>query len=135
MNTTSYYSLWAGMFILCAGLGFIPEPTGFGKFCLVILSIGFFAPPAFLLKDAKNRGDHFHIRTVRNLAFASLMLTLILIIANFMTLSASDGVGNLLYVLLAIVSAPMICAQYWVLSLFLWACLMLWANSLLKTKK
>lgn len=135
MNTTSYYSLWAGMFILCAGLGFIPEPAGFGKFCLVILSIGFFAPPAFLLKDAKNRGNHFHIRTVRNLAFASLMLTLILIIANFMTLSASDGVGNLLYVLLAIVSAPMICAQYWVLSLFLWACLMLWANSLLKTKK
>ncbi len=135
MNTTSYYSLWAGMFILCAGLGFIPEPAGFGKFCLVILSIGFFAPPAFLLTHAKKRGDRLHMQIVRNLAFVSLSLTLVLIIANFMTLTAPDAVGNLLYVLLAVVSTPMICGQYWVLSLFLWSFLMIWANSLLKTKK
>jgi hypothetical protein len=43
-------------------------------------------------------------------------------------------VGNLLHILLIIVSAPMVCGQYWVLSLFLWACLMIWAQKLLKKK-
>jgi hypothetical protein len=134
MNTTSYYTLWAGFFILCAGLGFLPEPEGFGKFLLILLSIGLFVPPAALLKYAQKRGDRLNIRIVRDLSFASLVLTLVLIIANFMTVAASEFWGNVLYILLAIVSAPMVCSQYWVLSLFLWACLMLWANSLLKKK-
>ncbi len=132
MNTTSYYTLWAGFFILCAGLGFIPEPAGFGKFCLVLLSIGFFVPPACLLRFAEKRGDMMNIRIVRDLAFASLALTVVLIVANFLCFMAPEWVGNALYVLLAIVSAPMVCGQYWVLSLFGWACLMIWANSMLK---
>ncbi len=132
MNTTSYYTVWAGFFILCAGLGFIPEPGGFLKFCLVGLSIGFFIPPACLLKYSRKRGDLLNIRIVRNLAFASLGLTVLLILANFMTVLAPEWVGNMLYILLTIVSAPMICSQYWVLSLFGWACLMIWANSMLK---
>ena len=34
------------------------------------------------------------------------------------------------YVLLAVVSAPMLCGQIWVISLFLWACLLMvsWSN-------
>ena len=132
MNKVFYYTLWAGFFILCAGLGFIPEPAGFAKFCLVALSIGFFVPPVCLLRLAEKRGDRRNIRIVRDLAIASLVLTLALIIGNFMTLGGSETVGNMLYILLCIVSAPMVCAQYWVLSLFGWACLMIWANSLLK---
>ena len=132
MTTTSYFTLWAGYFILCAGLGFIPEPAGFGKFCLAAVSIGFFVPPACLLRYAHGKGDTTTIRIVRNLSFVSLALTLVLIIANFMSLMAAEAVGNILYVLLTIVSAPMVCSQYWVLSLFLWACLMIWANKLLK---
>ena len=132
MNTTSYYTIWAGLFILCAGMGFIPEPQGFLKICLTLLSLGFFLPPAFLLRHAQRQGERFTIQTIRNLSFASLALTLVLIILNFMSILAPEAVGNLLYVLLAIVSTPMICGQYWVLSLFLWACLMIWANSLLK---
>ena len=134
MNTTAYYALWAGMYILCAGLGFIPEPAGFGKFCMVVLSIGFFVPPACLLRLAEKSRKPMHIRIVRNLAFASLALTLVLIIINFMSILAPEAVGNVLYTVLAIVSAPMICSQYWVMSLFFWACLMIWANSLLQQK-
>ena len=134
MNKTSWYTLWAGMFILCAGLSFIPKPGGFLKFCLVVLSIGFFLPPAGLLRHARQKGDKLTIQTVRNLAFASLVLTIGLIIANFLSLRASEAVGTALYILLCIVSAPMVCSHYWILSLFLWACLMLWANSLLKKK-
>jgi hypothetical protein len=134
MNTISCYSLWAGLFILSAGLGFIPQPGGVLKFCMVMLSIGFFVPPALLLKLAQKRGDRLNIRIVRNLALASLGLTIGLILANFMSFMAPEALGNMLYVLLTIVSAPMICGQYWVLSLFLWACLLLWAQSLMKKK-
>jgi hypothetical protein len=134
MNTTAYYSLWAGLFILCAGLGFIPQPGGFLKFCMIAMSIGFFIPPACLLKLAEKQGDRVNIRIVRNLALTSLGLTIGLVLANFMSLMAPEALGNMLYVLLTIVSAPMICGQYWVLSLFGWACLMIWAQSLLKRK-
>ena len=132
MTIKSYFTIWAGLFILCAGLGFIPEPQGFLKFCLIGLSVGFFLPPALLLRRAEKRGDRLTIQTVRNLAIASLVLTAVLILANFMSLMASETVGNILHILLTIVSAPMICSQYWVLSLFFWACLMIWANQLLK---
>ena len=134
MNTTAYYALWAGMYILCAGLGFIPEPAGFGKVCLMVLSIGFFVPPACLLRRASEEKNSMDILLVRNLAVASLVLTVVLIIGNFMSMLAPEAVGIVLYTLLVIVSAPMICSQYWVISLFFWACLMIWAQKLLKKK-
>lgn len=134
MDMTSYYTLWAGMYILCTGLGFIPEPAGFGKFCLVILSIGFFVPPACLLRYAGKRGYRQHIRIVRNFAIASLVLTVMMLLVNFLSFMASEAVGTMLYILLLVVSTPMICSQYWVISLFGWACLMIWAQKLLQKK-
>ena len=134
MDITSFYTVWAGMFILCAGLGFIPEPTGFLKFLLVLLSAGFFAVPGWFLNWLDKRGKKLHIAIVRNLAVASLSLTLVLILINFVSFMAPEAVGNLLHVLLIIVSAPMVCGQYWVLSLFGWACLMIWSQKLLKKK-
>ena len=134
MNRTSFYTVWAGIFILCAGLGFIPAPAGFLKFLLIGLTLGFFAVPGWFLTWLDKRGDKLHIRIVRNLALASLSMTIGLILLNFVSFMASEAVGNLLHILLIIVSAPMICGQYWVLSLFLWACLLFWAQSLLKKK-
>ena len=134
MNRTSFYTVWAGLFILCAGLGFIPAPAGFLKFLLIGLALGFFAVPGWFLTWLDKRGDKLHIRIVRNLALASLGLTIGLILLNFVSFMASEAVGTMLHILLIIVSAPMICGQYWVLSLFLWACLLFWANSLLKRK-
>ena len=134
MNRTSFYTVWAGFFILCAGLGFIPESAGFGKFLLILLTLGFFAVPGWFLTWLDKRGDQLHIRIVRNLAIASLAMTVGLILLNFVSFMASEALGTLLHILLIIVSAPMICGQYWVLSLFLWACLLFWAQSLLKKK-
>ena len=134
MNRTSFYTVWAGLFILCAGLGFIPAPAGFLKFLLIGLTLGFFAVPGWFLTWLDKRGDKLHIRIVRNLSLASLGLTIGLILLNFVSFMASEAVGTMLHILLIIVSAPMICGQYWVLSLFLWACLMIWAQKLLKKK-
>ncbi len=132
MTKTTYYTLWAGMFILCAGLGFIPEPTGFARFALTALSVCFFIPPALLLHFAGQKGDTLTLKVIRNLSLASLGLTVVILIANFMTLMAPEAVGNLLYILLVIVSAPMICCGYWVLSLFCWACLLMVSLSKLR---
>lgn len=134
MTKTTYYTLWGGMFILCAGLGFIPEPAGVLKFLMIALSVGFFMPPAALLYFASRRKDRATIALIRNLSAVSLLLTLAAIVVNFMSLMAPEAVGNILYVILVIVSAPMVCSQYWVLSLFLWACLLMVSISELRKK-
>ena len=134
MNRTSFYTVWAGLFIICAGLGLIPDPPGALKVLMIGLTLGFFAVPGWFLTWLDKRRDKLHIRILRNLAAASLGLTLVLILVNFMAFMAPESVGTLLHILLIIVSAPMVCGQYWVLSLFLWACLMIWAQKLLKRK-
>ena len=127
---------WAGMFILCAGLGFIPRTPGlFGDAVLIFLGIAFFLPPAVLLYRAKNEQDKAIFTLVRNLSAASLGLTLVLISVSMLTFAAPEAVGNILYAMLVMVSAPMMCCRFWVLSLFLWACLLLTAQNMLKRKK
>ena len=62
---------------------------------------------------------------VRIVCICSLVLTLIFLVANFLTANASDATGYAMFELLNLVSAPMLCSQYWILSLFLWACLLM----------
>lgn len=135
MNKTSFFSLWSGMFILCAGLGFIPEPAPVLKVLLILFAIGFFVPPAFLLRNASKEKDRDTLALVRNLSALSLGLTVVLLICNFASILWPEVLGNVLYTVLVMVSAPMFCAQYWVLSLFLWACLLIASIQLLRKVK
>lgn len=135
MNKTAYFALWAGLFILCAGLGFIPEPEGALKWMLVLLALGFFVPPFLLTRRSGQKKDRLTLTLVRNLAVLSLGLTVAAIIGNFLSVMASRAVGNALYALLVILSTPMICGQYWVMSLFLWAFLLFYSVSELKKCK
>ena len=133
MKEKTLYGIWLFLFILCAGLGFIPEPAGFGKVILVILAILFFVPGMLLLVNAIRAGNKKTVLLIRKISTASLVLTLALLVANVFSVSASATVGNILYGLLTVVSAPMICGQYWFLSMFLWACLLI--GSLTRPKK
>ena len=133
MKEKTLYGIWLFLFILCAGLGFIPEPAGFGKVILVILAILFFVPGMLLLVNAIPAGNKKTVLLIRKISAASLVLTLALLVANVFSVSASATVGNILYGLLTVVSAPMICGQYWFLSMFLWACLLI--GSLTRPKK
>ena len=135
MNQKTLFALWGGMFALCAGLGFIPEAAGFGKFVLVVLALAFFVPPALLLHRAAKKRDRDCAALVRNLAAASLLLTCCLLVANFLSLMGSAALGNVLYAALLIVSAPMACGRYWIVSLFCWACLLFAGNHVLKMMK
>lgn len=124
MNKKLLFALWGGLFVLCAALGFIPAPAGILNALLVLLAIAFFIPPFVLIRRSREQHDRRTLKLIRNLAIASLTLTVVLIIANFLSIAASETLGSILYSMLIIVSSPMVCGRYWVLSLFLWACLL-----------
>ena len=128
-------ALWGGLFVVCGALGFVPEASGALSFLMALLSLVFFAPPVLLLRQAGIKG---HVPTavlVRNLSALSLGLTLAVLIANVLSLLGSVALGDVLHVVLVIVSAPMFCAQIWVIPLFCWAFLMISAHKLQKMMK
>ena len=124
MKNKSLLAIWGIFYIICAGLGFIPEPEGTVRIFLTAISILFFVPPAILLFDAFSAGDEKTIRLIRLLSTLSLALTLVLLTANFLAALGASWLGTLLHILLVIGTAPMLCSNYWVLSLFLWAVLL-----------
>jgi len=130
MNKKVLFVLWGVLFLLCAGLGFLPEPRGVLKGLMTALSVLFFLPPALLLY----RADRNTSCLIRNLSALSLGVTLVTLILNFVLAVGSELLGNVLHYILVIVSAPMICSGYWVLSLFLWACLLMGSLKKLQIK-
>ena len=124
MKNKSLLAIWGIFYIICAGLGFIPEPEGAVRIFLTAIAILFFVPPAILLFDAFSAGDEKTIRLIRLLSALSLALPLVLLTANFLAALGASWLGTLLHILLVIGTAPMLCSNYWVLSLFLWAVLL-----------
>ena len=134
MNNKTLYWIWGGLFIFCGLLGFIPQPEGIVKVLMVVSSLAFFVPGGMLLYLNHKNGNLGTIRVVRNLAAISLGVTLVLLVLNFLSGKASNAIGDFLFGLLTMLSSPMVCSQYWFVSLFLWACLLMTAISFLKKK-
>lgn len=134
MNQKVLFALWGGMFALCAGLGFIPEAEGFGKAVLALTALLFFLPAALLTWKAIKISDRHTLALLQNLSVLSLGLTVLLLIANFLSVYGPLWLGNFLHSVLVIVSAPMFCGRYWAMSLFCWACLMIVCRTELKKK-
>ena len=132
MKSKTLFILWGGLFVLCAALGFVNTESVAAQVLTTTLSIAFFIPAALLLYKCEESSNRSIALLVRNFSAASLLLTAALLIANFLSVLAPAWLGNMLHIILVIVSAPMICSGYWVLSLFLWACLMIYAIKLLK---
>ena len=134
MSKKTLYFIWGGLFIFCGLLGFIPQPEGIVKVLMVVASLVFFVPGGILLYLGKKEQNYGAIRVVRNVAIISLSVTLLLLVLNFLSGKASNAMGDFLYGLLTMLSAPMVCSQSWSLSLFLWACLLMTAISFRKKK-
>ena len=137
MTKKNLFALWGVLFILCAGLGFVPlkgDLSGAAQGLLTALSVLFFLPPAVLVYRAGQSGDSNTLKLVRNLSLASLTLTLVLLVLNLVAAMGSPLLGDLLHGMLAVVSAPMLCSGYWALSLFFWACLLMASLQLLRKK-
>lgn len=124
MNTKSLSTAWAALFLLCAALGFFPEPENLLKALCILSGLLFFLPPFWMLRLARARGDRRIPALLRNLSLLSLGLTLMLLVLNFLSVGWSESAGLFVHALLAVVSAPMLCLRFWGLSLFLWALLM-----------
>lgn len=120
MSKKMLYSLWGALFVLCAVLGLLPDAGIWG----IAAALAFFLPPAMLLY----RGDRETRRLIRNLSALSLGMTALALVVSMLTAAGSEALGNSLHYVLGIVSVPMFAARYWVLSLFLWACLLVAAG-------
>ena len=128
-------AIWAGMFIFCCVLGFLPSQTGANRVLMVILAVLFFVVPGWLVWLSLQDKDRATLKLVMRLSFLSLLSTMVLIVANLLSVLGPTWLGDVLYYLLLVVSTPMLCGHYWVLSLTLWAVL-LWGSMLaLKTLK
>ncbi len=135
MNKKVLFALWGGLFIVCAGLGFIPQPGQILQGVMTALAVMFFLPGAALLAMGRKTGDRKLVTVIRNLSAASLGLTVAALVLNFVCFTAPQAVGDGLYAVLVVVSSPMICGGYWLLSLFCWACLLVVGQDTLKKKK
>ena len=132
MKKKVLYALWGAMFILCAALGFIPQPQGAFRVLLLVLSLVFFLPPILLIWLADREKDRQELMLLRNLSALSLGLTLVVMVINILCATGSQVLGSILNSVLIIVSSPMICSGQWALSLFLWACLLMGTLSSLR---
>ena len=117
-------ALWAGMYILCMVMGFLPSPSGAAKVLLILFSLLFFVPPFADVYFSFRRKDQKELRLVRLLCLVSLGATLVALVANVLSVLGGETLGDVLYYVLVVVSAPMICGQYWAYSLLLWAVLL-----------
>ncbi len=128
MKNLSYktlYIAWAVMFVVTAALGFaFPSAMGGLLIVLRLAAVLFFLPPALMLVRAKREDARFHVRLIRWLALASITLTAALLVLNLLSALWPEWLGNALYAALAVISAPMICANHYALSLFLWGTLL-----------
>ena len=132
LNKYILLALWAGMFILCAVLGYLPAQEGANKWLLVFFALAFFVPPALLVYRSWREKDRKMLRLVRTVAMVVLIATVVLLIVNLMSIAlilvmpedTALVVGDVLYDLLILVSTPMVCGQYWGIGLVGWAALL-----------
>ena len=127
------YAVWICMYILCVGLGTVNEVGNTGRIFFILTALLFFVPGALLLDMGIREKSKKTVLRVRIIAACSLGLTAVVCCVNLMAVGASTQVGAFLHDLLNLVSAPMFCMQYWIISLFLWASLL--SASFMKSKK
>ena len=134
LNKYILLAIWAGMFILCAVLGYLPPQEGANKWLLVTFALLFFLPPGLLIYQCWREKDKKMLRLVRIVALTVLAATVILLVVNLLSIAllivmpekTALAVGDVLYYLLILVSTPMVCGQYWGIGLVGWAAL-LWS--------
>ena len=118
------WGVWLCLYVLCVALGTIEEVEGAAKIFFVLTSLIFFLPGTYLLYLGNHEKNRKICLRVRIVSIASLVLTVAVFSGNVIAVSASAAAGRVWYDLLNLVSAPMFCSQYWILSIFCWACLL-----------
>ena len=121
MTSKFLYIYWALMYVICAVLGFVGLPGWVG----LVGSLVFFIPPAILLYRAIQAGEQGTIRRIRNISILWLAAAMLMIILNIASVYMSAVAGNILYGIMIVLTAPMVCSGFWLLPMFCWACLLI----------
>lgn len=135
MKNKTIFMIWGGLFILCALLGFIPTPEGFVKGLLILAAAVFFVPGWILYYRGQQKQDLPLLGLLRGISLVSLGTTFLFLVLFFLSAGKEAATSSLLYGFLVIFSAPMVCSQYWIASLFLWACLLMSSFSAIRKAK
>ena len=117
------YAIWLCLYILCVGLGTVGQMEGIGKVVFILTALIFFIPGVMLLVMGIREKNKKTVLRVRIIAVCSIVLTVVLFCVNIVA-AAAGKISPVLHDLLNLVSAPMFCSQYWVISLFGWASLL-----------
>lgn len=128
MKQRKIWLCWLYLYSLCAVLGFIPEPDGLVKAVMVLLSVVFFLPGFCLVR----LGDRKTMKRVAILCAVWLAAACLLIMGNIASAVMRKVWGNIFYYSMVVVVSPMVCGQYWFVSLFLAACVLMYAISRLR---
>lgn len=124
MKPKFLYPLWGCLYILCVCLGAITQRNLVVDIIFTVISLCFFIPPALLLFRAAKDNDQKTLRLLRLLSALSLGLTLLALVGSILSVLGPLLLGDILNMVLLLVSAPMLCGKYWFVSLFLWAMLL-----------
>ena len=127
MKKRILYIVWAALYLICAGLGHITMPSPAQAVAITVFAFLFFVPPVTILVCAFKHKDKKNLLRLRWISAASLGLTLVFVLANFMSVYGGEALGNVLHELLVLFSVPLFCFVHWLpgifLSLFFWACI------------
>lgn len=131
MKSKTIWIIWGCLWALTAILGFVPASGSAGKAVLTAIALAFFVPPTVLLIQ----GERKSLLWLRGISLIWLAVAFLLLILNLLSIRSSRVVGDMLHCLLTVFSPPMVCGQNWMLSVFLWACLLFASISRLKHRK
>ena len=122
------FALWAALYALCVGMNFIAAfhvPLGWAKAPFVLVSLAFFIPPFYLLFLAKKDKEKKTVAILRVISIVALALFVVLFCLNLASVNWSPMTGRVLYYLFISLCAPVVCGQFYVLGLYLWACILM----------
>ena len=117
--------------MICLFLCLGETPVGWAKAPFVLVGLLFYVPPFYLLFLSKK--DRKAIKLMQIISGGSLAAFVVLYVLNIMSVKWSVLAGRVLYYLLVVFSAPILCSQFFVVGLFLWGSI-LWACILMIRK-
>ena len=124
MTNFFLYIAWLILYGLCAALACIPSSTGVLYGICILCGLLFYVPPTILVHRASKQGDKKTLRTVFFISIAWLVMAMIMIVCNILSVGATELAGTVLHYLMVVLTVPMVTLQFWVVAIFLWACLM-----------
>ena len=128
MKKSTVFAIWGGLYALCVAMNFLAAyrvPVGWAKAPFVLVSLLFFIPPFYLLFLSKKDKGKKTINALQIISIVSLALFVVLFCLNLASVNWSATTGRVLFYLLISLCAPVVCSQFYVLPLYLWACILM----------